>query len=223
MNDIPKALLWDMDGTLIDTEPLWDEVMEEILAEHGRAMTSEIRHSMVGSSESGSIPIMLDASGLEPDAENYEWMRVQFNTRITAKFQRGVAHLAGAQDMLREAAAAGIPQALVTSTNRELTEHLLPHIGRGHFDLTVTSSDIERPKPDPQPYLRAAEKLGVDPADALVLEDSPTGIRAAVAAGANVVAVPSPVPPPPELGLERTGPLDRYRLSDLFAMSYRAA
>ena len=92
--------------------------------------------------------------------------------------------------------AAGCPTALVTSTYRELTEVALDTIGRGFFDVTVCGDEVAATKPDPSPYRRAAELLGVDPRECVAVEDSPTGTRSAVAAGATVLVVPAEVPVP---------------------------
>ena len=115
---------------------------------------------------------------------------------------RGVQVMPGALELLAEVAAAGLPHALVTSAEPEIMAAALDSIGV-RFPVTVCAADVARGKPDPEPYLRAAALLGVAPGRSVALEDSPTGIRSAHAAGLTVVAVPS-VPPP-----ARAGPADR--------------
>ncbi|WP_025274555.1 HAD family hydrolase [Haloglycomyces albus] len=219
VNDYPQAILWDMDGTLVDTEPLWDEVIIEILAAYGQTMTTDIRNSLIGAAEHHSVPIILDVIGLGP--ERADDIRTLMNDKISARFDAGVEHKPGAQALLDQACAAGIKQALVTSTNRALTEHLLPHIGRHYFDHTITSTEVTHPKPHPEPYATAARLLEVDVEQCVVVEDSSTGLRSAMSAGAHVVAVPSDVDLDAELKLRRCDTLDNYDLSGLFDCAVR--
>jgi HAD superfamily hydrolase (TIGR01509 family) len=188
---VPAAVLWDMDGTLVDSEKLWDVSLRELTARLGGTLDDATRESLVGSNLAGTLHALFDRAGraCEPAAlaEAGDWLL----TRTGELFRAGLPWRPGAREALAAVRAAGVPMALVTSTERELTEIALDTIGRERFDVTVCGDEVDgRNKPDPWPYLKAAELLGVPAADCVAVEDSPTGVRAAVAAGATVLAVP---------------------------------
>ncbi|WP_026930444.1 HAD family hydrolase [Glycomyces tenuis] len=197
MNDFPQAVFFDMDGTLLDSEPLWDVALEELAIELGGTLEPEVRARMVGTNEEASVIILLESLGVPLDraAEYQEWLRA----RMREMFAAGAPWKPGARELLLEVRAAGLPTALVTSTPRELADLLLRHLGPGNFDLTVCGDEVEHRKPDPEPYRTAAEKLGVDITRSVVLEDSFSGVTSALAARAVTIAVPSEVPLPPGL------------------------
>lgn len=121
----------------------------------------------------------------------------------------------GAKDLLSEVQASGLPTALVTSTERRITEYALDGIGRDFFDTTLCGDEVSQPKPHPEPYLTAAERLAVAPAECVVLEDSPTGVAAAEAAGCVTVAIPSVTPIPAVPGRTVVGSLEDLSLERL--------
>jgi HAD superfamily hydrolase (TIGR01509 family) len=133
-------------------------------------------------------------------------------------FAAGVAWKPGARELLLECRAAGIPTALVTSTPRELADIIIGHVGPDNFDLTVCGDEVERPKPDPVPYLAAAAKLGVDIERCVVIEDSVSGTSSALAAGAVTLAVPGDVELPAEIDVPRVDSLDGVDLAFLRAL-----
>lgn len=186
-----RAVLFDMDGTLLDSERLWDVAVYELSASMGRELTAEVRESTLGNSMRGSLRKIFAHVGREatPDAmdEAARWL----NSRVTELFSAGLPWRPGAQDALDTARAAGARCALVTNTERVLTELALDTLGRDRFDATVCGDEVADAKPAPDPYLRAAELLGVDPGHCVAVEDSPTGTMAAVAAGCGVIVVPS--------------------------------
>lgn len=194
--DGPDAVLWDMDGTLVDSERLWDVSLAELAAHLGGSLTQAARDAMVGGSLGSSCALVLREVGrpATPDAvaRAGEWLMA----RTGELFARDLRWQPGALDALRAVRAAGLPAALVTSTHRSLTERALEWIGRDHFDVVVCGDEVSAPKPAPDPYLRAAGLLGVPPARCVAVEDSPTGTESAAAAGCAVLVVSSGVPVP---------------------------
>lgn len=213
MNDFPQAVLFDMDGTLLDSEPLWDVALEELAVLLGGTLEPEARNRMVGTNEGATVVILLESLGLPLDqAPEYQaWLRV----RMRELFTEGAPAKPGARELLLEAREADVPTALVTSTPRELADLLLQHVGPEHFDLTVCGDEVEHKKPDPEPYLTTAEKLGVDIARTVVLEDSFSGVTSGLAAGAVTIAIPSEVALPPSLEVLTLSSLDGVDLAYL--------
>ncbi|MGI8306885.1 HAD family hydrolase [Saccharopolyspora hattusasensis] len=191
----PAAVLFDMDGTLVDSEKLWTIALDDYARHRGGALTDATREAMVGSNMTRSMRMLLADAGI-PDTDAEVDAAAQWVTaRMEELFERGLPWRPGAQEALREARELGIPTALVTSTIRSLTELALETLGRGSFDLTVCGDEVDgKNKPDPEPYLKAARLLGVDPADCVAIEDSPTGVASAEAAGCLVIAIPCEVP-----------------------------
>ncbi|WP_026923949.1 HAD family hydrolase [Glycomyces arizonensis] len=206
-------MLFDMDGTLLDSEPLWDVALEELAIELGGTLEPETRASMIGTNEAATVVILLESLGLPLEAadEHQAWLR----TRMRELFAAGVPCKPGARELLLEVNAAGVPTALVTSTPRELTDLLLSHLDPGNFDLVVCGDEVEHKKPDPEPYRTAAEKLGVDITRTVVLEDSLTGVTSALVAGAVTIAIPSEVPLPPSVEVRTLKTLDGIDLDYL--------
>ncbi|QFU90651.1 HAD family phosphatase [Amycolatopsis sp. YIM 10] len=188
------AVLWDMDGTLVDTEKLWDVALYEVAQWLGGSLSEAQRMTLVGSNMETTTRFLLSTLG-KPDtpelrAEIALWIR----TRTAELFGDALPWRPGALEALTAVRAAGIPSALVTSTERELTELALNTIGREFFDVTVCGDEVGgRNKPDPEPYLLAARLLEVDPARCVAVEDSPPGTESAVAAGCTVLVVPNDV------------------------------
>ena len=192
---ILQAVMFDMDGLLVDSEPLWFEAEAAIMTRMGSSWGPADQQHLIGGSLARSTAYM-QAKAARPVPEEIigKWLVEGMADLVRA---RGVQVMPGALDLLAEVAGSGLPYALVTSAEPEIMAAALDSIG-ACFPVTVCAADVARGKPDPEPYLRAAARLGVDPARSVALEDSPTGIRSAHAAGLTVVAVPS-VPPPPGL------------------------
>lgn len=195
--DRPAAVLWDMDGTLIDSEKLWDIPLYEWARQAGGHLTVEQRHSMVGSNMARTAAFLLGVVGREAGAAEVGEVSEWITSRMAEIFSGALPWRPGARAALAAVRDSGTPTALVTSTERRLTDAALGTIGPEFFDITVCGDEVDGlNKPHPEPYLRAARLLGVDPADCVAVEDSPTGTAAAVAAGCTVLVVPCDVSVP---------------------------
>lgn len=191
-----RAVLWDMDGTLVDSEKLWDVSLSALYASHGASMSRETRTALVGASAEETMVTVYSEIGLEPDpvamAESIRWL----HDHTARLFDDGLPWCPGAREMLEALVAERTPMALVTNTARPLAERALNSIGRHYFSITVCGDEVPSGKPAPDPYLRAAELLDLDPSDCLAVEDSVTGTAAAEKAGCAVLVVPNDVPVP---------------------------
>jgi HAD superfamily hydrolase (TIGR01509 family) len=192
----PAAVLWDMDGTLVDSEKVWTVSLLDTAAALGGELSPAAREAVVGSDMARTLGVLLDDLGLPRAPDLLDRARRLLTDRTAELFASGLEWRPGALDALRAVGAAGWPTALVTNTGRALTELALDGIGREHFTVTVCGDEVPRGKPAPDPYLRAAELLGVPAAACLAVEDSPTGALAADLAGAAVLVVPCEVPVP---------------------------
>jgi HAD superfamily hydrolase (TIGR01509 family) len=185
-----------MDGLLVDTEPLWFETEAEVMARLGAAWTKEDQEQLLGGSMDNTVGYLL-AKATRParPAEVARWMTDGMLKRAA---EGRVIVRPGARELLAEVAAAGLPYALVTGSQRPFTEAVLASTGF-RFPVTVTGDDVTRTKPDPEPYLLAAKLLDAAPENCVALEDSPNGVASATAAGCHVIAVPSllPIAPAP--------------------------
>ncbi|MEV3926334.1 HAD family hydrolase [Actinomadura coerulea] len=193
----PHAVLFDMDGLLIDSESVWLEVESEVMAWLGGEWTPAHQERLVGGSLYLAVDYMLELTGA--DAPREEVGRRMLDG-MAERLGACVPMMPGAKDLLAELRAAGMTTALVSSSHRRLIEPVLDAVGREHFALSVAGDEVARTKPHPEPYLTAAARLGADPARCVVLEDSPNGVAAAEAAGCVTVAVPGLLPIPPALG-----------------------
>jgi HAD superfamily hydrolase (TIGR01509 family) len=198
MTRLPAAVLWDMDGTLLDSEKLWDIPLYEAAERLGGTLSLAARQAMVGSNVPTTLDILFNDLGLVPDDDERADTARFIDKRMAEIFAGPLPFQPGAQDALLLVRSTGLPTALVTSTERPLTELALPTLGREFFDVTICGDEVNgRTKPHPEPYLRAARLLNVDPTRCLAIEDSPTGVTSAASAGCTVIVIPSEVPVPP--------------------------
>ena len=183
-----QAVLFDMDGLLIDSEPLWFEVETEVMTRLGGTWTPADQETLLGSSLDNAVRYFMERAAVPADpAEVGDWMVSGIVNKV---HDHGVRIMPGATELVAAVAAAGLPYALVTSSQRRFVDAVLARTGL-RFPVVVTGSDVTRSKPDPEPYRLAASRLGAPPGQCLVLEDSITGVTAAEAAGCFVVAVPT--------------------------------
>jgi HAD superfamily hydrolase (TIGR01509 family) len=190
-----QAVLFDMDGLLVNSEPLWFEAETAIMSRMGSPWGAADQEHLIGGSLERSTAYMASRATHPVRRELIaEWLVQGMADLIRS---RGVPPMPGAAELLAEITAAQLPHALVTSAEREIMDAALDAIGV-RFPVTVCAADVVRGKPHPEPYLLAAARLDVAPERCVALEDSPSGITSAHAAGCAVIAVPS-VPPPPGL------------------------
>jgi HAD superfamily hydrolase (TIGR01509 family) len=186
----PRAVVFDNDGLLLDTEPAWTRAEQTLFGRYEREFTIEHKRSLIGSSRSvaaGKLEAMLERAG------EGEALMDELHELAMAEVLVGVAPRPGALRLLARLADAGVPIALASNSERVFVERTLSTAGLlsdGPFRAVVTVEDVEHPKPAPDIYLEACRRLGADPAASVALEDSPTGAASAAAAGLFVIGVP---------------------------------
>lgn len=187
----PAALLWDMDGLLVDSEPLWTVAERELFAGWGLEFTPAAKAAIVGLRMDAAVRVLLDLAGSPAAGETPASVADRLLRRMAELFRADLPLLPGVLDLLTAARAAGVPQALVSSSYRLLVDAVLAAVPGHPFAVAVAGDEVRHGKPHPEPYLTAAARLGVDPARCVVLEDTAAGARAGTAAGARVVYCPS--------------------------------
>ena len=200
VNEVPnpelnqlQAVLWDMDGTIVDTEPYWFAAEHAVVAEHGDFWSDDLARSVVGFDLLDSGRFMIEHGGVR--LTPHEIVELLLDSVVT-ELKREVPWRAGARELLADVRNAGIPTALVTMSWRRFADEVVNALPACSFDASVVGDDVERGKPHPDAYLLAAERLGVDITKCVAIEDSPTGVASALAAGAIVLAVPHHVDVP---------------------------
>ncbi|MGW1206800.1 HAD-IA family hydrolase [Streptomyces cyaneofuscatus] len=188
---LPQAVLLDMDGTLVDTEPLWLDAAREVAAAHGHTLTDEEGAGVLGRTCADTAAYL---ATLSPGAAADQTLESDLEDTFLTAVEKGVRLRPGARDLLDRLADGDIPAALVSASPRRVVDAVLKTLGAEVFRTTVADGETDRSKPHPDPYLEAAARLQLPPGACLVVEDSPTGIAAAEAAGCRVVAVPSATP-----------------------------
>jgi HAD superfamily hydrolase (TIGR01509 family) len=186
-----QGVLFDMDGLIVDSEPLWFEVECAVMARLGGQWDEADQQALIGGSLPRTVSYLLARAARKASPEQVGRWLVEGMTSLL--MSRTLTMLPGAGELLAEVRAAGIPHALVTSSERPIMDAVLLQL-EVSFTATVCADDVTRGKPDPEPYLRAASLLRADPRHCVALEDSPNGVASAEAAGCRMVAVPSLVP-----------------------------
>lgn len=198
-HSLPSAVLWDLDGTLLDSERLWDIPLYELTEKLGGQLSPATRRAMVGTNMSVTVPLLYAEVGLDdPSQEQIDDAATWIDRRMAELYRQDLPFRPGSRDALATVRASGIPMALVTSTRRDLAEITLDKIGRDLFAATVCGDEVDGlNKPHPEPYLKACRLLGVTPPACVAVEDSPTGVASAANAGCQVLVVPCDVPVEP--------------------------
>lgn len=211
------AVLWDMDGLLVDSEPLWTIAEAEMAGVLGRTWSDGIKAACMGHRLDTAVPIMLAELGAPHGPDEIAWAERFLLNRMVSLLSAGAPVLPGAIDLLDHLRAEAVPCALVSSSFRVLVDAVLAALGVDRFAATVAGDEVEHAKPAPDPYLEAARKLGVDPRDCVALEDSLAGATSALAAGAGCIVVPGPHSGPVPGPWLRRVTLAGLRLSDVAA------
>lgn len=196
----PAAILFDHDGTLVDTEPVWAAAKVALAAEFGGTWTEQDTLDCLGLSMKFTLDRLRERGVDLPDE--------QINERLVAKVREALAHqqvefLPGIERFLNQVRDAQIPAAIVTNATTSIAQRTADAAPEGTFSVVIGNDETTHPKPDPQPYLLAAQRLGVEPSRCVAVEDSPSGVRSATAAGMKVIVVPGELEVPAELGHAR--------------------
>ncbi len=183
---IPAAVLWDMDGTILDSEPYWMSAETSLVEAWGGSWSRELGLTLVGMGLNNSSKILQDHGVGLSIAEIIDTLTVSVMQQVAV----AVPWRPGARELLLELKQHKVRTALVTMSFRSLAELVVESIGFEAFDVVVTGEDVEFPKPHPEAYLTAARELGVAVEDCVAIEDSVPGVTAAVASGAVTISVP---------------------------------
>ena len=199
-NTFPAAILFDHDGTLVDTEPVWAAAKVALAAEFGGTWTEQDTLDCLGLSMQFTLDRLRERGVNLPDEEINNLLVAKVHETLA---QQPVEFLPGIERFLSEVREAQIPAAIVTNATTSVARRTADAAPEGTFSVIIGNDETTHPKPNPQPYLLAAERLGVDPTQCVAIEDSPSGVRSATAAGMRVIVVPGELEVPAELGTVR--------------------
>lgn len=217
---LPDAVLWDMDGTLVNTEPYWFASEREIVQSFGNEWPDEHSLAMVGFD-------LFDAAAYLQQHGNVDLPAGEIVERlldgVVAGVRRKIPWQPGARELLADLNAAGVPCALVTMSWRRFADPVIEALPAGSFVASITGDEVPagRGKPHADPYLLGAAALGFAPERCVAIEDSPTGVRSAMRAGCQVLGVPNVTPLEPEPGLTLLPTLDGVTVADLARLAHR--
>ena len=189
MSSTPRAVVFDLDGLMFNTEELYHYVGGEMLRRRGKEITPELLSGMMGRPPKAALGLMIEWHGLSDTVETLSKETEEIFELILAE---RLAFMPGLEELMSALETAGIPKAIATSSGRRFVTNVLAKFElEPRFQFILTWEDVTEGKPHPEIYLKAAERFGVPPGEIMVLEDSQNGCRAAVAAGAIAVAVPA--------------------------------
>jgi HAD superfamily hydrolase (TIGR01509 family) len=208
-----SAILFDMDGTLIDSEPLWLESEIEVMAEVGCHWDQQDQINCLGGPAERTEKYMQDRS---KNVKPYGYFIERLHSVMREKMKTHLTLIPNAPELVNSCKQANIKTALVTASSRDLMLSALTKFPIGSFDVTVSRDDVKNSKPDPAPYLLAARQLGVDISKCLVFEDSTTGVESGLRAGAQVIAIPHLIKIKERESLRVVSSLTEINLDQLF-------
>lgn len=188
---MPAAVLWDMDGTLVDTEPYWMAAETPLVESFGGTWSHEQGVALVGNALEDSARVLQNAGVRMSVSEIIDHLTSEVMGRLA---ETGIPFRPGARELLADLKARGVKTALVTMSMRRMADRVIDLIDFDAFDFVIAGDEARRPKPFPDPYLQACEALGVSATETVAIEDSPNGLRSAVASGAVSLGVPLMVP-----------------------------
>lgn len=186
----PAAIFWDMDGTLTDSEPLWAEATFHLSETMGARLTPIERLATVGSTFEATVEICARKAGIELHEADYERYRTVMFEYVRSLFAENLRLFDGVANLLGELKADGIDMLVTTNTERYVAQSAIEAIGEDYFVSTICGDEVPLGKPAPDMYLEAARRVGADPGDCLVFEDSAAGMRSAIDAGCRVIGLP---------------------------------
>lgn len=219
MAHLPKAVLWDMDGTLVDTEPDWMAVERELVESFGGTWSDAHAMNLVGNPLLTSAEYIRTHGGVPMEPEDIVTTLVD---RMIERLKEHVRWRPGARELLSGLHHHDVANALVTSSYRRMADVVIAALAPGTFAATVSGDEVRNGKPHPEPYLRAAAEIGVEPAECVVIEDSATGARSGLAAGARVVLVPNIATPGAAQQVPEAVVLDSLDGLDVTALAHAA-
>ncbi|MBW4439516.1 MAG: HAD family phosphatase [Pleurocapsa minor GSE-CHR-MK-17-07R] len=188
LNGCPRAVIFDMDGLLVNSEPVWEVIEDAILAERGKVLTAEGRSPLIGRRMADFWQGMKETFGLDDPIEDLVADVIQ---RFLENLPAGAPEQPGASELIAFLHAEGVPIAIASSSPNAIIDGVVTSRGWLHyFPVRVSGDEVAAGKPAPDVFIEAARRLGVEPSQCLILEDSRNGVRAAVASGATCIAVP---------------------------------
>jgi len=212
---LPRAVLWDMDGTIVDTEPYWIEAEHTLVESYGGIWSDELAHECVGNQLLVSADIIRANSPVTLSSPQVVDVLLE---SVVRQMKRHVPWRPGARELLLALRDLGVPNALVTMSYRSFAQVLVDSLPDGTFAAVVTGEVVREGKPAPEPYLAACRALSIDPGDCIAIEDSPPGVASAVAAGVPTLAVPHIVVVPTRAGAVHLDSLAGLAPGDLWGL-----
>ena len=212
---LPGAVLWDMDGTIVDTEPYWISAEHDLVESYGGTWTQELAHECVGNSLLVSAEIIRANSPVTMPAPAVVDVLL---AAVVAQMREHVPWRPGARELLVDLREQGVPNALVTMSYLSFAQVLVDALPDGTFSAVITGDAVREGKPSPEPYLAACRALGLPPSRCVAIEDSIPGVTSAVAAGVPTIAVPHVVTLPADLGAVHLDTLAGLRPTDILGM-----
>jgi HAD superfamily hydrolase (TIGR01509 family) len=194
VSDYADAVLFDMDGLLVDSEPLWTIAEIELATSLGGEFGTDLKAAIVGTRLDVAVPTILDWYDVDPTPAAIADAMQFLLDRMVELYHSDLPLMPGALEIIDGVRALGVPTALVSSSYRVLVNAALDEIGRERFDMTLAGDEVSDGKPSPVPYLDACKLLGAAPTRCVIVEDAMSGVTSGEAAGATVVVVPHVAP-----------------------------